>query len=110
MDRSRIQNLLGFLQNQPNDPFIKYALAMEHLRVHETHEALSYLEDLLANHPNYLGTYYQLGKLYQVLNRHNDALKAFQEGMTIAKGQGDMHTLSELQAAYNVIAELEDED
>ena len=32
MDTSRLDKLLAFIQNEPNDEFLKYALATEYLR------------------------------------------------------------------------------
>ena len=50
MQISRLQKLLEFLENEPNDPFLKYALATEYLRLNETEKALTYYEGLIKNH------------------------------------------------------------
>ncbi len=69
MEISRLEKLLEFIKNEPNDEFLKYALATEYLRLGQTDRSLSYYEDLIANHPSYTGTYYHLGKLYEALDR-----------------------------------------
>ena len=101
MQRNRLQKLLEFIENEPNDPFLKYALATEYLNLNEPDKALNYYEDLIINHSDYVGTYYHLGKLYEALNRKNDAIKTYQDGMVVARDLKDMHSLSELQAVYN---------
>eukprot|EP01037_Dinobryon_pediforme_P007143 gene7143-7211_t len=93
---------------EPEDPFLKYALATEYLRINQTDKALEYYEDLTANHPNYTGTYYHLGKLYEALDRKDDALKTYETGIKITREQKDNHALSELQAVYNELSGLYD--
>lgn len=108
MQASRLEKLLEFIKNEPEDPFLKYALATEYLRINQTDKALSYYEDLTANHPNYTGTYYHLGKLYEALGRKDDALKTYETGIRITREQRDSHALSELQAVYNELSGLYD--
>jgi tetratricopeptide (TPR) repeat protein len=101
MQANRLQKLLDFFNNEPDDPFLKYALATEYVNSNEPLKALSFYEDLIANHADYVGTYYHLGKLYEALNRKDDAVRTYQEGMVIARKSNDMHSFSELQSVYN---------
>jgi tetratricopeptide (TPR) repeat protein len=110
MHHIRLEKLLNFLENEPNDPFLKYALATEYLNAGEHDKALTYYEDLVANHADYVGTYYHLGKLYEVLGRKDDAISTYQKGMDSARKARDMHALSELQTVYNSAAGLDYED
>jgi tetratricopeptide (TPR) repeat protein len=107
MQTDRLQKLLEFLKNEPDDEFLLYALATEYLRLNQSDTALSYYERLVKDHPSYVGTYYHLGKLYEALNRRQDALTTYENGMKIAREARDNHALSELQGVYN---ELNDED
>ncbi|KAA8482740.1 tetratricopeptide repeat protein [Arcticibacter tournemirensis] len=100
MKAARLQKLLEFSEKETSDPFLKYALATEYLNLGDTESALKYFEDLVLNHEDYVGTYYHLGKLYEGLERTEDALKTYQKGMDVASRAGNTHTLSELQAAY----------
>jgi tetratricopeptide (TPR) repeat protein len=108
MQISRLEKLLEFIKSEPEDPFLKYALATEYLRINQTDKALEYYEDLVNNHPGYTGTYYHLGKLYEALDRKDDALKTYETGMKITREQRDNHALSELQAVYNELSGLYD--
>ncbi len=110
MQRNRLQKLLEFLENEPNDPFLKYALATEYLRLNEGDTALSYYEDLVTNHAGYVGTYYHLGKLYEAMNRKDDAISTYEKGIQVARAARDQHSLSELQAVYNEATGLYDDE
>ncbi|MBE9583743.1 tetratricopeptide repeat protein [Mucilaginibacter sp. JRF] len=110
MEASRLEKLLEFIKNEPNDEFLKYALATEYLRLNDTEKALAYYEDLTTNHPGYTGTYYHLGKLYEALNRKDDAIETYQTGMRITREKRDNHAYSELQAAYSQASGLFDDD
>lgn len=110
MQSNRLQKLLDFIANEPNDPFLKYALATEYLNGNEISKALFYYEDLINNHSDYVGTYYHLGKLYETLDRKADALTTYQTGMKVARNANDNHAFSELQTVYNSAAGLDYED
>jgi tetratricopeptide (TPR) repeat protein len=110
MHSDRLQKLLDFLKNEPNDPFLKYALATEYLQLNEPETALKYYQDLVSNHKEYVGTYYHLGKLYEALNRKEDAIRTYQDGINVARIARDTHALSELQAVYNSAMGLNYED
>ncbi len=108
MQASRLEKLLEFIKAEPGDPFLKYALATEYLRLNETDKALHYYEDLVANNPDYAGTYYHLGKLYEALGRKDDAITTYETGMKVTREQRDNHAFSELQAVYNELTGLYD--
>ena len=110
MQTGRLDKLLEFYKNEPNDEFLQYALATEYLRLNDIEQALFYYEKLVNEHPNYVGTYYHLGKLYENLNRKPDAITVYEKGINIARAARDNHALSELQAVYNVATGLYDDD
>ena len=105
----RLRQLLEFYREDPNDAFTTYALATEYLKI-DTKESLMYYEKLLAEHPNYVGTYYHAAKLYIDLGRPEDADKIYQKGLKISRQEGNMHAFSELQQAYNKFKGLDYED
>ncbi|MEN0056621.1 MAG: tetratricopeptide repeat protein [Mucilaginibacter sp.] len=110
MELSRLDKLLEFIKNEPNDEFLKYALATEYLRINQVDKALYYYEDLIVNHPGYVGTYYHLGKLYEALNRKQDAITTYENGMKVTKEKRDNHAFSELQAVYRQAVGIEEDD
>ena len=110
MQHSRLAKLHEFLNNEPDDPFLKYALATEYLSLNDTEKASGYFKDLVGNHPSYVGTYYHLGRLYENLGQKDNAIETYQKGMKVARASGDNHAFSELQTVYNAIMGLDYED
>lgn len=110
MPETRLEKLLEFLKNEPNDEFLKYALATEYLRLNDTGKALEYYEDLITNHPDYVGTYYHLGKLYEALERKPDAISTYEKGMVVAQKKRDNHAFAELKAVYQEATGFDDDD
>lgn len=109
MQQTRLDKLLAFFIDEPGDEFLKYALATEYLRLNDTAKALVFYEDLVNNHPAYVGTYYHLGKLYEALNRKADAVFTYEKGMAIARQANDNHAFSELQAVHQELTSWKDE-
>lgn len=109
MPFDRLQKLLDFAAQEPDDAFLKYALATEYLRLKNTDKALEYYQNLTKNHPDYVGTYYHLGNLLESLNQKKAALLIYQTGMDVARKQKNNHTLNELMGVFNALKdELED--
>src|SRR5215470_10018678 len=96
---NRIEILKGFLDENPNDSFSRYALALEYAKLAQNDDALREFETVGKNDPDYVATYFQLGQLYQKLGRTHEAEKTFRTGITIAAKAGDEHTRSGLEAA-----------
>ena len=96
---ARMDLLKGFLSENPNDSFSRYALALEYVRLGQTDDARREFEFVRDNDPDYLATYYQLGQLFTRMGLRHDAEKTFRTGITVAIKQRDDHTRSELEAA-----------
>ncbi len=109
MQQTRLDKLLAFFNDEPGDEFLKYALATEYLRLNDTQKALGFYEDLINNHPAYVGTYYHLGKLYEALNRKPDAVFTYEKGMEVARKVNDLHAFSELQGIHRALTGSVDE-
>ncbi|MEZ4955565.1 MAG: tetratricopeptide repeat protein [Saprospiraceae bacterium] len=96
---TRLEQLLGYLEETPNDPFILYALAKEYEIQGDLEKALKQFNYLLEVNPKYVGAYYHLGKLYEKLEQPTKAFFTYKKGMEVAKEKGDQHALSELVGA-----------
>ena len=100
---ARMDLLKGFLEENPNDSFSRYALALEYAKIGQNDDALREFETVKKNDPQYVPTYYQLGQLYQKLGQKHEAEKTFRTGITVAAKAGDEHTRSELEAALEAL-------
>ena len=100
---NRIEILKGFLNENVNDSFSRYALALEYVKLGQDDDALREFETVKTNDPAYVATYFQLGQLYQKLGRSHEAEKTFRTGITVAANAGDDHTRSELEGALESV-------
>ena len=99
MKNNRIDSLLSFLKEDPEDAFVRFALAKEYEKLGTPKKALDTYLELKEMDPEYIGLYYHLGGLYQELGEKEKALKTYEEGITLAKKIADFHSLSELHNA-----------
>jgi tetratricopeptide (TPR) repeat protein len=106
----RIEQLKEFLKEDPNDSFLKYALALEYMKIEENNTAKDCFLSLIAADKNYLASYYQLGKLYESLNEQQPAIEIYKKGIEIAQKSENKKTLLELQEAYNMLLEIDEEE
>lgn len=109
MTPTRLEQLLAFYKEDPADPFTIYALATEYLKI-DPLKSRYYYELLLAEHENYVGTYYHAGKLYEQSGEKDKAEQVYKKGMQISRQEGNMHAFAELQQVYNKLMGLDYED
>jgi hypothetical protein len=105
MHNSKIEQLLEFLGEDPNDSFTLYALALEYEKC-DTAKAAAYYDQLLKDHPDYLATYYHAGKFYEKSDKESSK-KIYAKGMALALKQGKTKAYSELQNALNLLLDEE---
>ena len=100
----RIARILEFLEKQPKDNFLRHALALEYTKLDKDAEAKALFFDILTESPDYVGSYYHLGKLLEKLGETTAAIEWYEKGMAAAKAAKDQHAYNELQAAYEDLA------
>lgn len=97
---TRLEQLHQFLNEDPQDPFNIYALAVEYQK-HDSSQALRYFEQLTREHENYLPVYYMLGKFYANQGNTESAIAVFEKGIEKAREQKDVKTQRELRSALD---------
>jgi tetratricopeptide (TPR) repeat protein len=97
--KSKIKQLALQIKNNPGDSFSKFALALEFRKEGEFKKARILFEDILESDPDYVGVYYHLGKLYEVLDQFPEAKKLYEKGIEVADRQKELRTKSELKEA-----------
>lgn len=109
MINTRLQSLLEFYKEDPSDAFTLYALALEYAKF-DSDTALEFFSMLLNTHPDYMGTYYQMGMLLKKMQREEEAERIFREGIEKAIFKGDTHAKAELgNALNNMLLGLDDD-
>lgn len=106
----RIAQLLAFIQDTPDDPFLHYALTMEYVKSGDTEQSLSGFRNMLAKYPGYVGTYYHYAKFLEKQDKKNEAIEIYQQGIEVARKSRNMHALGELQGALNMLVGFDDDE
>jgi tetratricopeptide (TPR) repeat protein len=103
---SRLDQMLSFLEQDPNDSFSRYAVALEYMALKDYRRAAEYLIGLRERDPAYVATYYQLGQVHTALEEWDEAEEAYNAGIKVGRQAGDLHAVSELQAALDELDTL----
>ncbi|MCC6286879.1 MAG: tetratricopeptide repeat protein [Chitinophagaceae bacterium] len=102
---NKIDSLLKFLKHEPEDSFLNHALALEYEKLGDYDHALTLFKKILERDPDYIGSYYHLGKLLEIRNDYKAAMEWYERGMAKAKATGDTKKYNELKEAYDDIAD-----
>ena len=106
MSRSkRIETIKRLLINEPQDTFLLYALATEYIAENDDKKAQVILESLVNSNPDYIASYYHLGKLYQRMDLKDSALAIYEKGIEESKKQKNFKNASEIQHAIDELLE-----
>ena len=98
---SRIEKIISMMLEGGKDSFLQHALALEYIKIGQFNEALTNFSELLDRDPDYIGSYYHLGKLHESLGNNTEAILAYEKGMAVAKKLKDNHSYNELQSALD---------
>jgi tetratricopeptide (TPR) repeat protein len=93
---SRLEQIRAMLADEPNDPELRYMLAMEHVSLGDDQAAVACFEELIRLAPKYAPAYHQAGRALQRLDRLDDARRLLLQGIPIAEGQGNSHAAGEM--------------
>jgi predicted Zn-dependent protease len=93
----RVAMLTDILNQNPNDAFARYGLAMEYSNQGEVDRALEQFQKLLTSHPDYTAGYFMAAQTLARANRNEEAKKLLGEGIVSAKRTGNAHAQSEME-------------
>lgn len=95
----RIQVLIQFTKEEPENPFNWYALAIEYSNSKPTETVLIF-DQLLAENPDYLPTYYTAAVFFEEIGELEKAKAIFEKGIQLAQKNNQSKTLGELKNKY----------
>jgi Tfp pilus assembly protein PilF len=95
----RIQILIQFTKEEPENPFNWYALALEYCNTKPT-ETVMIFDQLLAEKPDYLPTYYTSAVFFAELGELEKAKSIFEKGIQLAQKTNQTKALGELKNKY----------
>lgn len=102
--KDRVSLLKSFLEQDPNDSFSRYALALEYVNTDRTQEAIDEFETVIQKDPNYTATYYHLGKAYVKIGDAAKAKATFRKGIELTAQTGQTRANQELREALLMLA------
>ena len=98
---SRIDAIRKIVDQQPNDPFPRYGLAMELKTLGRLDEAHVEFDELEKRHPDYVPQFLMHATVLRGLGSKPDARAVLERGLAAATKKRDGHAQSELQAAID---------
>ena len=101
MANTRLEKLIEFIKEQPDDLFLKYALAMEYQGLNDIEKAKEYFEEVIKVDKNHVAAYYQLGKIFEKLNDETSAISKYEKGLKNARINNDARSIREFNAAID---------
>jgi predicted Zn-dependent protease len=96
MAMTRLEKLQGMLQDSPDDLFLNYAVAMEHVSGARKEDALSAFRRVLTIDPNHSAAWFQQAQLLAGEGDVAGARESATRGVAAAKAQGDQHAVEEI--------------
>ena len=96
---SRLEQLELLARKDPGDPFVQYAIALEYVSSNRLEKAAGILERLMEVSPDYTAGYHQAGRVYEQLDRDDEARRCYEQGIVVARRQGDAKDLDEMREA-----------
>lgn len=103
MSSTRLDQILKMLETHPNDPFLRYASALEYEKLEQYQEAVALLEQLVVDQPDYLPTYFKTGQIHEILGNTERSIELYLDGKRLARIQNDFKTEGELTEALMLL-------
>jgi tetratricopeptide (TPR) repeat protein len=92
----RIQKML---EEEPDDLFLNYSLAIEYISSGQVEEAVQSFLKVISLKTDYVPSYYQLGKIYEGNSENEKALQYFRKGLEFARAQKNNKAINEFGEA-----------
>ncbi len=102
LELTRIEILEQMVAENPSNVFVRYGLAMEHVKSGQLGRAMDHFGAVLETDPTYGAAYYHGGQALEKLGRVDDAREYYRRGIAAAR---DPHARSELQAALDILGD-----
>jgi tetratricopeptide (TPR) repeat protein len=96
---SRIEMLKSFAEQEPDNPFNWYALALEYQNS-DPDDAAFFYNKLLTEYMVYLPTYFHAAAFFSELGEIQKSKEIYERGIRLAEDQKDEKTLKELKNSY----------
>jgi uncharacterized protein HemY len=96
METSRAEMLRRLLEKDPNNAMILFSLGTELFKQARYQQARELLARAVENKPDYSVAYRMLGRAHYELAENAEARRVFEKGREVAKANGDLQTVREI--------------
>lgn len=91
----RMKQIQALLEDDPHDAFLRYGLAMEYASIGDDQTAATQLVALTSEQP-YVPAFLMAGQILNRLGRVAEAVSILQQGIVVAKQEGNSHAEGEM--------------
>ena len=99
----KLEQLLPLLAAEPDDAFLRYAVAMEYAKQSRFKEALAEFAELQRRSPDYVPGYFMGGRTAEQNGDLELAKTLYRQGIEVANKVGDTHAAGEISSALMAI-------
>jgi len=103
MSLERLNELRQLEKEEPNDPFVLYAIGLELYKSDSFEAAEKQLLKIASVHTDYCPVFFKLGQWYAEDDREEDALIYFNKALLIAEKEKDKKAVNEIKEAIYMI-------
>jgi uncharacterized protein HemY len=96
METPRAQMFSKLLEKDPDNPMILCSLGIELFKEGSYPEAREHLRRAIQNKPDYSVAYRMLGRTHYELHENSEARHVFEKGREVARENGDLQTVREI--------------
>ena len=101
--KTRRELLEDFVAQDADDPFSRYALALELEKEGNDQGAVPQLHEVIVRDPSYVAAYYHLGRLLAKTGLLDEARDVYRRGLIAATDANDQRARSEIQEALETL-------
>ena len=91
-----VANLEAMLARGQDSALLRYSLGSEYLKVDQFDKAAEHLRKAVTKDPKYSAAWKLLGKALTDAGRHDEAIKAYEDGIKVAEEKGDKQAAKEM--------------
>ncbi|MCB9850046.1 MAG: tetratricopeptide repeat protein [Phycisphaerales bacterium] len=100
---SRLEQITRMLENEPDDVFLNFSLAMEYRSAGEIEKAMAQFDRVITLDPAYLAAYMRKGETLMNNRQFDEARAALEQGVAVAKDAGDQHMLDNINEMLDML-------
>lgn len=98
MSPDKIAAFTEILEQNPDDAFARYGLAMEYRQHGQTTLAMAQFDELERRHPDYTAGYHMAAQILMAENKIEPARQRLEAGIAAARRTGKQHAAAEMEA------------